>query len=318
MVRLKMGGVGICGSDLHYYHLGRVGNAVVTEPMILGHELCGVVDEVGPGVTGLAPGQKVIVNPSDECGVCSFCRSGHQNLCPSLRYYGSAARRPHVQGVMAEYPLVQARQCIPVADTVPVELGACVEPLAIALHAVSRAGNLLGRRVFISGAGPVGCLVAAVAALNGAASVTISDMERFPLDVAHRLGASRMILADDAAAMRQLHNGCDVCLEASGSVGGMRTCLDNVCPGGTVVHVGFLPEEQVAYPVNTMLIRKEVTVHGSLRAYQEFPEAARLVESGQLDLRPLVTTVFPLDSAEEAFLRASDKARSMKVVLAAL
>lgn len=314
-VRLRMGGVGICGSDLHYYHLGRVGNAVVREPMILGHEISGVVDAVGPGVDNLRPGQKVIVNPSDECGTCGWCRSGRQNLCPTLRYYGSAARTPHVQGVMAEYPLVQARQCVAIDDDVPLTLAACVEPLAIALHAVSRAGNLLGKRVFVSGAGPVGCLIAAVARLDGAASVCVSDMERFPLSVAGKLGADLLLSATDADALAGLENGCDVCFEASGAIGGMNACLRGVAPGGTVVHVGFLSEEEAAYPVNTMVIRKEATVCGSLRAYQEFPLAARLVASGRLDLAPLVTGVYPLEKAEEAILTASDKTRSMKVVL---
>ena len=133
-VRLRMGGVGICGSDLHYYHIGRVGNAVIREPMILGHELSGVVDAVGPGASGLEPGQKVIINPTDECGTCGYCRSGRQNLCPDLRYCGSAARIPHVQGVMVEYPLVQARQCVTVSDAMALDQAACVEPLAIALH----------------------------------------------------------------------------------------------------------------------------------------------------------------------------------------
>ena len=313
-VRLRMGGVGICGSDLHYYHIGRVGNAVVREPMILGHELSGVVDAIGPGVSGLVPGQKVIINPTDECGTCGYCRSGHQNLCPDLRYYGSAARTPHVQGIMVEYPTVQARQCVAVSDAMPLDQAACVEPLAIALHAVARAGNLLGKRVFVSGAGPVGCLIAAVARLNGAASVAISDMEAFPLSVAVRLGADAAFKAADPA-LADLANGCEACFEASGSVGGMNTCLRSAAPGGTVVHVGFLGEEEVAYPVNTMVIRKEVTVCGSLRAYQEFPLAARLVESGRLDLSPLITASYPLEKAEEAILAASDKTRSMKVVL---
>jgi L-idonate 5-dehydrogenase len=314
-VRLRMGGVGICGSDLHYYHHGRVGNAVVCEPMILGHELSGAVDKVGPGVTGLDPGQKVIVNPTDECGTCAYCRAGRQNLCPSLRYFGSAARTPHVQGIMVEYPLVQARQIVPVSDDMPLDQAACVEPLAIALHAVSRAGNLLGKRVFISGAGPVGCLIAAVARLNGASEVVISDMESFPLGVATRLGADRTVKADKPEDMADLENACQVSFEASGAIGGMQTCLRNVAPGGTVVHVGFLSSEEVAYPINTMVIRKEATVCGSLRAYQEFPLAARLVETGRLDLTPLITATYPLDKAEEAILVASDKTRSMKVVL---
>lgn len=314
-VRLRMCGVGICGSDLHYYHLGRVGNAVVREPMILGHELSGVVDAVGPGVTGLAPGQKVIINPTDECGVCAYCRSGRQNLCPSLRYYGSAARTPHVQGIMVEYPLVQARQCVVVSNDMPMDQAACVEPLAIALHAVSRAGNLLGKRVFISGAGPVGCLVAAVSRLNGASETCISDMESFPLSIADRLGADRTVMADRPEAMRKIENTCQVCFEASGNIGGMQSCLRNVAPGGTVVHIGFLSSEEVAYPINTMVIRKEATVCGSLRAYQEFPLAARLIESGRLDLTPLISGTYPLDRAEEAIIVASDKTRAVKIVI---
>ena len=152
------------------------------------------------------------------------------------------------------------------------------------------------------------------ARLNGAASVAISDMEAFPLSVAVRLGADAAFKAADPA-LADLANGCEACFEASGSVGGMNTCLRSAAPGGTVVHVGFLGEEEVAYPVNTMVIRKEVTVCGSLRAYQEFPLAARLVESGRLDLSPLITASYPLEKAEEAILAASDKTRSMKVVL---
>lgn len=314
-VRLRMGGVGICGSDQHYYQLGRVGNAVITEPMVPGHELSGIIDKVGPDITHLKAGQKVIINPSDECGVCEYCRSGRQNLCQSLRYYGSAARTPHVQGIMLEYPVVRARQCVVVADHVPLDQAACVEPLAIALHAVARAGNLLGKQVFISGAGPVGCLIAAVARLNGAAHIYISDMEQFPLDIAHKLGADVLLHAADKNALRDLENQCHVCFEASGAMGGLQSCLQSVMPGGVLVHVGFLGEEQVSYPVNTMIIRKEVTVCGSLRAYQEFPLAARLVETGRLDMAPLITASFPLDKAEEAILLAMDKTRSMKVVL---
>ena len=193
---------------------GASGTPWSVEPMILGHELSGVVDAIGPGVSGLVPGQKVIINPTDECGTCGYCRSGHQNLCPDLRYYGSAARTPHVQGIMVEYPMVQARQCVAVSDAMPLDQAACVEPLAIALHAVARAGNLLGKRVFVSGAGPVGCLIAAVARLNGAASVAISDMEAFPLSVAVRLGADAAFKAADPA-LADLANACEACFEAS-------------------------------------------------------------------------------------------------------
>lgn len=318
MVRLKMGGVGICGSDLHFYHQGRIGGVVVSEPLVLGHELCGVVDKVGPGVSGLKEGQKVVINPSSECGVCEFCRSGRQHLCPSMRYYGAAAVKPHVQGLMMEYPLVQARQCIPVSDALPAELGACVEPLAIALHAVSRAGNLFGKDVFISGAGPIGSLIAAVARISGAASVSISDLEDFTLGIAAKLGADHTFKATDEEGLKVLADKCDVSFEASGSRGGMNTCLGVLRRNGIMVHVGFQGSDDALYPINAMVIRKEVSVFGSLRAYQEFPLAARLIDSGRLDVRPYVTATYPLTEALEAFAVATDKRHSMKVVLTSL
>ena len=174
---------------------------------------------------------------------------------------------------------------------------------------------MLGRRVVISGAGPVGTLIAAVSRLNGASHVAISDMQPFPLSIAARMGADQALAAGDAASLATLENTSAVCFEASGSVAGMNAALRAVSPGGTLVHVGFLPEEEVPYPVNTMLIRKEVAARGSLRTYQEFPTAAALLASGRLDVRPLITGVYPLEQAEEAFIIAGDKTRSMKVLL---
>lgn len=316
MVRLRAGAIGICGSDIHYYHLGRVGDAVIREPMILGHEIAGIVDATGPGVDNLEIGDKVVVNPSDECGECVWCKSGRRNLCPELRYYGSAARMPHVQGVMSEFPIVQARQCIVISPGVSMSHAALVEPLAIALHAVSRAGNLLGKRVFIVGAGPVGCLVAAVSRLNGASWTGISDLQDFPLQKAGKLGVNLAVNATSENALEQLADSCDACFEASGSSRGLDSCLRIVKRGGDVVHVGFQTENHVPYPVNAMLIRKEVSAHGSLRAYHEFEPAVRIMESGQLNLEPLVSGIFPLQEASRAIELAADKTRSLKILLA--
>lgn len=315
MIRLKTGAVGICGSDIHYYQVGRVGDAILTEPLTPGHEIAGVVDAIAPDVTGFKIGDRVVVNPSDECCVCSWCKEGRQNLCPDLKYYGSAARNPHVQGLMREFPLVQARQCIPIDAGVPMSQAACVEPLAIALHAVRRAGNLLGKRVFVCGAGPVGCLIAAVARINGAEEIIISDLEEFPLEHALELGADRKINAKNEDALESLRDSCDVSFEASGSSAGMASCLKIVRRGGDVVHVGFQNVNEVPYPVNAAVIRKELSVHGSLRAYQEFPLAAKLVSSGRIQLKPLITAVMPLEDAAAAIELAADKTRSLKVVL---
>lgn len=193
---------------------------------------------------------------------------------------------------------------------------ACVEPLAIALHAARRAGDMLGKRVFVCGAGPVGCLIAAVARLNGAAEVLISDLEGFPLERALELGADTILNARDAAALERLRDSCDVCFEASGSAPGLASCLAAARRGGDVVHVGFQSADEVPYPVNAAVIRKELSVHGSLRAYQEFPLAVRLVGSGRIRLEALITAVMPLTDAASAIDLAADKTRSLKVVLA--
>ena len=316
MVRLRLAYAGICGTDLHYYHMGRAGNAIIREPMVLGHEMSGIVDKLGPNVDNslLKPGMPVTINPSTECRECAFCRSGRQNLCPALRYFGSAARNPHVQGIMQEFPVVQARHCLPLAPDLPLDIAACVEPLAIALHAVARAGNLLGKSVLIIGAGPLGALIAAVAKQNGAFRICITDVEDFPLAVAAKLGADTTINVRRTPPTG-LENTFEVCFEAAGSLDGVNTALEAVAPGGVLVHVGFLPEEIIPYPVNTKIVRKEISVLGSLRAYHEFPLAVSMLQSRRLDLSPLVTATYPLEKIVEALEVASDKTRSMKVLL---
>lgn len=314
MVRLRLAYVGVCGSDLHYYHEGRIGASVVKEPMVLGHEMSGIVEKLGPGVTGLEIGMPVTVNPSDECGKCVYCLTGRQNLCPSLKYLGSAAKFPHKQGIMQEFPVAPADKCIVLAKDLPLDIAACIEPLGIALHAASMAGNMLGKKVFISGAGPIGALIAAVAKYAGAAHVAISDMEAFPLSVAKMLGADETILLRQAKVPEDCF---DICFEASGAPPATATALAAVSRGGRIVHVGFLPPEGVLYPVSQTLISKEITACGALRAYHEFKVAADILQSGSLDVSPLITGVFALDKAEDAILAAGDKSKHMKVLLKA-
>lgn len=314
-VRLRLCYAGICGSDMHYYQHGRVGASIVREPMVLGHEFSAVVDKIGSGVTGLDAGQAVTVNPTTECRVCEYCMTGHQNLCPELRYLGSAAKMPHTQGIMQEYSIIPARQCIPLPHGLDLKSAACVEPLGIAMHAASFAGNMTGRRVFVSGAGPIGCLVASVAALGGASEVIVSDIQEFPLRTACALGATSTLDARDAAAIAALENSCDICFEASGSQAGMVSGQRAVRAGGVFVHVGYQPEELVPYPVNRMLLQKEVTVRGSQRAYHEFRTAVAMLAAKRLDVAPLITGVYPLEQGEEAIIAAGDKTRSMKVLV---
>ncbi|MGE8617787.1 MAG: alcohol dehydrogenase catalytic domain-containing protein, partial [Achromobacter spanius] len=157
-VRVGVKAVGICGSDLHYYRHGRVGDFVIREPLTPGHEASGQVLEVGAAVTTVKPGDRVALDPARTCGVCRYCRQGDSNHCEAVHFFGSASRYPHMQGAMREQVVVQEKQCLPVPDSLSFELAAFGEPLAVALHAVRSAGSLLGKSVMVVGAGPIGAL----------------------------------------------------------------------------------------------------------------------------------------------------------------
>src|SRR5438067_8065494 len=192
-VLLKLGAAGICGSDLHYYFEGKNGSFVVREPLIPGHEASAVVARVGPGVTRVKPGDKVAVSPSHACGRCEYCREGREQLCANMKFLGSASLFPHVQGMFCEYFVMGERQCYPVAGDVTLGELAFAEPLAVGLHAVNRAGDLLGKSVLVTGAGTIGCLTMIAARLKGATSVTAADVLDRPLATAREVGAARTI-----------------------------------------------------------------------------------------------------------------------------
>jgi L-idonate 5-dehydrogenase len=183
---------GICGSDLHYYNQGGVGDFMIRQPLVLGHEIAGTVLRVGDRVE-LAPGERVVVDPSSPCGVCPMCRRGRPNLCSAVQFLGSAARFPHVQGGFRERLITKASNCVRVPDGLALETAVMTEPLAVALHAVSRAGSLIGRRVLVTGAGPIGLLIAVVAGHAGASAVIVTDIVDAPLECAARIGATRTI-----------------------------------------------------------------------------------------------------------------------------
>jgi L-idonate 5-dehydrogenase len=219
LVRIHVGG--ICGSDLHYYHAGGFGTVRIKAPMILGHEISGIVEAVGAEVTGLAPGQRVAVNPSLACGQCANCRKGLRNHCSDMRFFGSAMRWPHVDGGFRDLLVCDASQAVPVRDRVSLAEAALAEPLAVCLHAVARTGSLVGKRVLVTGAGPIGSLTVAVARLAGAVEIVATDIVDQPLAMARRLGADVALNTRDApdalAAHTREHGRFDVHFEASGS-----------------------------------------------------------------------------------------------------
>src|SRR6476619_652249 len=233
-VLLRLGAGGICGSDLHYYFEGRNGNFVVREPLIPGHEASAVVAAIGYGGTRGNVGDKVAVSPSHACGHCGYCREGREQLCDQMRFLGSASRFPHVQGMFREYFVMGERQCYPVDAGVSLGEIAFAEPLAVALHAVNRGGDLLGKTVLINGAGTIGCLTVLAARLAGAASVAVSDILDRPLAQAKAVGADLALhAARDAPTLARPR--FDVAYEVSGSFAALKTCVAAVRRGGVVV-----------------------------------------------------------------------------------
>jgi L-idonate 5-dehydrogenase len=304
---------GICGSDLHYVHHGHVGDFWIREPMVLGHEVVGRVAGAGDG-SPLAAGTPVAVHPATPCNQCPQCRSGRRSVCPHTRYLGSAAHRPHVQGGFATRIVVPADQVHPLPPTLSLERAVLAEPLSVALHAVAQAGDVSGRTVLVTGAGPIGLLVVAALKEAGAARIIVTDLLPHPLDLARSVGATDTELAGAQGDAAELDPTLvDIAIEASGAAAGLNGCVNRVARGGTVVLLGLLPPGDTPIPGNVVVTR-ELTLRGTFRFDTEFADAIRLLDQG-LDVDAIVTHVFPLKQANEAFTIAADRARASKVLL---
>lgn len=310
-VRISLGAGGICGSDLHYFAHGGVGNFRVREPLTLGNEVAGTVLEVGPGVSSLTPGTRVAVNPARPCLACDQCGAGRTNLCRNVRFFGSAARFPHVQGAFSQSFVAHQSQCFPIPDSLSFEVAALAEPLAVTLHAVNQAGPLTGKSVLIVGSGPIGVLTVVSARLAGARHITVTDLQHEPLAVARRLGADQAVNVGHASL-----DGLEVdaAFEASGTAPGLTSALAALAPGGTLVQLGMLPPGMTGVPLNLLLAR-ELRLIGSFRFGAEYARAVALLAADKVDLTPLLSARFPLSQAAEAFALAADRRRAMKVSL---
>ncbi len=319
MVRIRFGAGGICGSDMHYFRHARTGDFVVTSPLVLGHEVAGIVEQVGEGVDTLARGDRVAVNPSRWCGHCRACREGRPNLCENIYFMGSASKTPHMQGGFASLFDAVPAQCVKVPAALPLAAAALAEPLAVALHAVARAGDVAGRHVAVFGAGPIGLLCLLAARLDGAEAVSVMDLAPAPLALARGLGAETVLDVSggdasllDLAAARPI----DIALEASGTAAGLASAIRAVRRGGTVVQVGNLPGGDIPVPANAIMA-KELNVRGTFRFGNEFQRAVELIGAGEIDVMKLVTATRPLRDAPDAFRLALDRGRHVKVILTA-
>ncbi|MBI5275963.1 MAG: L-idonate 5-dehydrogenase [Burkholderiales bacterium] len=313
-VRVRCGG--ICGSDLHYYQHGGFGAVRIQQPMILGHEVSGVVETVGSGVSGFEVGHRVAVSPSRPCALCRYCQQGLQNHCLDMRYYGSAMRMPHIQGAFRQELVVDATQAHRLADNVSDAEGALAEPLSVALHAVRRAGSLVGKSVLVTGCGPIGALLVIAARRAGATHITVTDVAAAPLRSAAKVGADETLdVAQDPQALARYEADkgfFDVLFEASGNERALVGAFAALRPRGVIVQVGL--GGNMTLPVNT-IVAKEFDLRGAFRFHEEFATAVALLNKGLVDVKPLISATLPYRDASRAFALAADRSQAMKVLL---
>ena len=311
-VSLRLATGGVCGSDLHYYHHGGFGAVRLKEPMILGHEVSAYVEALGEGVTGLTPGQLVAVSPSRPCGHCRYCQEGLQNQCLNMRFYGSAMPFPHIQGAFRENLVALASQCVPADGLTPGE-AAMAEPLAVTLHATKRAGQMFGKRVLVTGSGPIGVLSILAARRAGAAEIVATDLSDFTLSIAKAAGADRVINTGkepEALGAYGADKGYfDVLYECSGAPPALAAGIGAMRPRGVILQLGMGGDMNLPMQAITT---KELDLRGSFRFHEEFAIGVELMRKGLIDVKPLITHSVPLTNALDAFNLASDRSQAMK------
>ena len=271
---------GICGSDYSLY----TGKLAVSLPVIPGHEAIGRIEKLGSGVSGLAIGQRVTIQPNFSCGECRVCRSGHENICPAKVRLGI-----DTDGVFAEYVKVPAGYVWPIPEDLEDGVAVFTEPLAVPAHALKKTAPRKGDRTLILGAGVIGLLTLQLALLHGA-EVTACDLEEKRLALAKRLGASQVIDANDP--MESAYNSFDYIYEASGAQAGLAQAIQLAGPSGRIVVLGLPGKEN---PVTTALIvRKELQIIGSMIYTDEFPQVLDMLKTRQIETAPLITAKIPL------------------------
>jgi len=312
-VRVAMKAVGICGSDLHYYTDGRVGPFVVESPLVLGHEGAGTVIEVGAEVEGLAPGDNVCMEPGIPDWQSRASRIGKYNLDPSVAFWAT----PPVHGCLRETVVHPSGLTYRLPENVTLAEGALVEPLAVGMHAATKARITPGDLAVVTGAGTIGIMCALAALAGGCSRVVICDMVQPKLDLAATLGAITPVNIETGDVIETVMDmtggwGADIVFEASGSARAAEAAFGPLRPGGTVVFVG-MPNERVSFDI-VAVQAKEPTIETVFRYANVYQRAVDLIASGQINAKPVVTDTFPFEDAVAAFeFAAKSPETSIKV-----
>jgi L-iditol 2-dehydrogenase len=308
--------IGICGSDVHYYEHGKIGRYEVKQPIILGHELAGVVVQVGSEVTNVSIGDRVAVEPGVTCGRCNYCKSGRYNLCPDVVFMAT----PPVDGAWAEYVAVRSDFLFKLPDEMSFEAGALLEPLSVGFHAMRRAQVGPDDRLLITGLGPIGLLAMEAAKLFGVTEVYGSDIVAFRRDLAMSMGASGVLDPLEGDMRDQVNkrfgeNGVDVIIETSGNARVISDAVHLVKRGGRIVLVGLPTSDAIPVDIPS-LIDAELDVLGLFRYANTYPAAIQALSKGNRDICQVITHKFALRDIKEAVeLTRKQKDTSIKVMI---
>lgn len=315
-VLIKIEYVGVCGSDLHYYEHGRIGDFLVETPFILGHEAAGTVVETGSGVKDLKVGDRVALEPGKTCGKCEFCKSGKYNLCKDVIFFAT----PPVDGVFQEYVAHEAGLCFKLPENVSTMEGALIEPLAVGLHAASQGGATLGQTAVVTGTGCIGlCSLLSLKAM-GVSKIIVVDIMEKRLQKALELGADYVINGKDEDAVERIMEltdgkGFDLGIETAGSQITASQLIKAAKKGSTIVFVGYSASGEMTLPIG-MALDKELNFKTVFRYRNIYPMAIEAVSKGQIKVKDIVTNYFELDDIQNALdTCVKDKANVVKGVI---
>ena len=316
-VLIKMMHCGICGSDVHYYEHGRIGDFIVKEPMVLGHEGAGRIVEVGSAVCGFAPGDLVTMEPGIPCGQCEFCKTGNYNLCPDVIFFAT----PPVDGIFQEYVAHPASMCFKLPQGMDTVSGALIEPLSVGFYAAEQGWATVGQSAVILGSGCIGLCTLMALKARGVNRVYVADIFDIRLKKALELGATDVINAsreDTAARVLELTGGAgvDLVFETAGSRVTTQQTPRLVKRGGTIVMVGMAPDSELVFDLG-MVVAKQATIRSVFRYRNLYPTCIDAVSRIPLPIGSIVTRTFPFDEIPEAIeYNIKNKADTVKVVIA--
>ena len=301
LVRIKS--VGVCGSDLHWFSEGEIGDAKLERPLVLGHEFAGET----------ADGQRVAIDPAIPCGRCEFCERGHPNLCENLIFAGHGQH----DGALREWMAWNEKSLFPIPDSISADDGAMLEPLGVAIHSVDLGKIKAGMTVGVFGCGPIGLLIIQMAKLSGAANIIATDKLPHRVEAAKRFGASEAYLVGDKLQLGEIRaadeRGVDVAFEAAGTQEAVDASVATVKSGGKVILAGIPNDDKTSFSASTAR-RKSLTIKLVRRMKHTYPRAIELVSKGLVDVHSLVTHRFPLEQASEAF-RVAERREGLKIII---